>query len=73
MQALKAQERSSAPEAMASGVGSASADSTTVYLSAIGAAPLLTAEEEIHFTRAWRNGDPSGRHRTGTPKKPANP
>ena len=63
MHALKAQERSSAPEAMVSGVGAASADSTTVYLSAIGAAPLLTAEEEVHFTRAWREGDPAGRQR----------
>ena len=38
-------------------------DLTSVYLHEIGLTPLLTAEEEVRFTRAWHNGDERGRAR----------
>ncbi len=63
MQTLHAQERCVVGGSMPPGAGSASADATTVYLAAIGAAPLLTADEEKAFSRAWRAGDESGRQR----------
>lgn len=39
------------------------ADSTATYLREIGVAPLLTAAEEVRFSRAWHNGDERGRRR----------
>ncbi len=63
MQTLAAQERSTAAGRMPPTVGAASADSTTVYLASIGAAPLLTADQEKSLTRAWRSGDDRGRQR----------
>jgi RNA polymerase nonessential primary-like sigma factor len=40
-----------------------SADPTRLYLSEIGASPLLTASEEVRFARRIRKGDESARHR----------
>jgi len=37
------------------------ADPTQIYLSEIGYSPLLTAEEEIHYTRLAQKGDMKGR------------
>lgn len=51
------------PERSAAAVSVAAADSTAKYLSEIGVAPLLSADEEVKFTRAWRNGDENGRRR----------
>jgi len=39
------------------------ADSTSTYLREIGVAPLLTAEEEVRYSRAWHEGDEGGRRR----------
>jgi RNA polymerase nonessential primary-like sigma factor len=39
------------------------ADSTSIYLREIGMTPLLSAEEEVRYTRAWRSGDERGRAR----------
>lgn len=36
-------------------------DATRLYLSEIGYAPLLSAEEEIHYARAVQNGDANAR------------
>ncbi len=44
-------------------VSSESPDATALYLREIGYAPLLTAEEERHFGRLARSGDPAGRRR----------
>lgn len=41
----------------------ASLDATQIYLSEIGFAPLLTAEEEVHYARLALAGDPEGRKR----------
>ena len=38
-------------------------DPTQLYLSEIGAAPLLSAEEEVFFTRRAHAGDEAARHR----------
>lgn len=38
-------------------------DATQMYLSEIGFSPLLTAEEEVHFSRLALNGDEKGRKR----------
>ncbi len=41
----------------------ASLDATRLYLKEIGRAPLLSAEEEIYFSRRALNGDESSRRR----------
>ena len=38
-------------------------DSTRMYLSEIGASPLLTAEEEVYYSRLVQKGDEAGRKR----------
>ncbi|VAW78989.1 RNA polymerase sigma factor RpoS [hydrothermal vent metagenome] len=38
-------------------------DATRMYLSEIGFSPLLSAEEEVYFSRLARKGDDSGRRR----------
>jgi RNA polymerase nonessential primary-like sigma factor len=48
--------------ALASGDG-ASPDATRLYLSEIGFSPLLTAEEEVYFSRRARRGDEAARKR----------
>ena len=40
-----------------------SLDATRIYLSEIGVSPLLTADEEKHFSRLALRGDESARHR----------
>ena len=40
-----------------------SLDATRIYLSEIGISPLLTADEEKHFSRLAQRGDESARHR----------
>jgi len=42
---------------------SAEADATRLYLSEIGASPLLTAEEEVHYARMAQRGEEAGRTR----------
>jgi len=42
---------------------SGSPDATQLYLSEIGFSPLLTPDEEVHFGRLARQGDPVGRQR----------
>ena len=39
------------------------ADSTSTYLREIGVAPLLSAEEEVRYSRAWHAGDERARMR----------
>jgi len=41
----------------------AEADATRLYLSEIGASPLLTAEEEVHYARMVQRGEEAGRTR----------
>jgi len=38
-------------------------DATQLYLNEIGFSPLLTPEEEVHYARLARAGDPAGRRR----------
>ncbi|MDN3524139.1 RNA polymerase sigma factor RpoS [Halomonas sabkhae] len=40
-----------------------SLDATQIYLNEIGFSPLLTPEEEVHYGRLARQGDPQGRSR----------
>ena len=42
---------------------SAELDVTQLYLNEIGYSPLLTAEEEVHYSRLARKGDEAGRKR----------
>lgn len=42
---------------------SGDADATRIYLSEIGASPLLTAEEEVHYSRMAQKGIEAGRKR----------
>lgn len=44
-------------------VASKSLDATRIYLSEIGISPLLSADEEKHFSRLAQNGDEAARHR----------
>jgi len=41
----------------------AEADATRLYLSEIGASPLLSAEEEVHYARMAQRGEEAGRKR----------
>ena len=41
----------------------AEADATRLYLSEIGASPLLSAEEEVHYSRMVQRGEEAGRTR----------
>jgi len=41
----------------------AEADATRLYLSEIGASPLLSAEEEVHYARMVQRGEEAGRTR----------
>jgi len=43
--------------------GATSRNATRLYLSEIGVSPLLTADEEKHFSRRAHRGDESARHR----------
>ena len=43
--------------------GATSRNATRLYLSEIGISPLLTADEEKHFSRRAQHGDESARHR----------
>ena len=56
-------DRAAANSAPDAEVSSESPDATALYLREIGYAPLLTAEEERHFGRLARSGDPAGRRR----------
>ena len=44
-------------------VAKKSLDATRIYLSEIGISPLLTADEEKHFSRLAQSGDEAARHR----------
>lgn len=46
-----------------SAVAKSSLDATRIYLSEIGISPLLTADEEKHYSRLAQAGDESARHR----------
>ena len=51
------------PRATRSSSGSESHDPTRLYLSEIGGSPLLSAEEEVYFSRLAQQGDESARQR----------
>jgi RNA polymerase nonessential primary-like sigma factor len=51
------------PKSETEHVADESPDATQLYLQEIGYAPLLSAEEEKHFGRLARDGDPAGRKR----------
>lgn len=44
-------------------VATRSLDATRIYLSEIGISPLLTADEEKHYSRLAQSGDEAARHR----------
>lgn len=44
-------------------VATRSSDATKLYLSEIGISPLLTADEEKHYSRLAQSGDEAARHR----------
>ncbi|HEY9148926.1 MAG TPA: RNA polymerase sigma factor RpoS [Gammaproteobacteria bacterium] len=59
-------EESAEPEKQAFEAGAipdGQLDATRLYLSEIGFSPLLTAEEEVYFSRLAQKGDESGRKR----------
>jgi len=47
----------------ASEISNGQLDATRIYLSEIGYSPLLSAEEEVYFSRLSKKGDESGRKR----------
>lgn len=49
--------------AKSGGQAAAVLDATQLYLSEIGASPLLTAEEEVHYSRLALRGDEAARNR----------
>ena len=51
------------PSFEASDVPDAKLDATRIYLSEIGFSPLLSAEEEVYFSRLALKGDEAARHR----------
>jgi len=48
---------------LSASASSATLDVIQLYLNEIGFSPLLSAEEEVHFTRLMRQGDDAGRKR----------
>jgi RNA polymerase nonessential primary-like sigma factor len=54
---------SGGPTLAAADTHAAVSDSTSIYLREIGLTPLLTSQQEVDHTRAWRNGDDRGRSR----------
>lgn len=50
-------------DAASSTISQGDLDATRIYLSEIGFSPLLTAEEEVYFSRKARKGDESARKR----------
>lgn len=58
----KKKTKAKAKSASAAGRGG-DADATRLYLSEIGASPLLTAEEEVYFSRMAQKGIEAGRKR----------
>ena len=53
----------SKPKAVKAKGRPAEADATRLYLSEIGASPLLSAEEEVHYSRMAQRGEDAGRKR----------
>ncbi len=59
---VKAKSKPAAAKVKAKG-RPAEADATRLYLSEIGASPLLSAEEEVHYARMAQRGEDAGRKR----------
>jgi RNA polymerase nonessential primary-like sigma factor len=51
------------PDEQSNVVSRKSLDATRIYLSEIGISPLLSADEEKHYSRLAQNGDEAARHR----------
>ena len=61
---LESREETEEPVVFAAGaVPDHQLDATRLYLNEIGYAPLLTAEEEVYYSRLAQRGDESGRRR----------
>ena len=58
-----AEQTNSSTQQSSTYAGSDNHDPTRLYLSEIGASPLLTAEEEVKYSRQAQQGDESGRQR----------
>ena len=63
MNAKTKQTKAPKPKATLRRTKSSEKDATQLYLSEIGAAPLLTAEEEVYFARKAQKGDLPSRQR----------
>ncbi len=63
MNAQSKKSKAPKPKATLRKTKSSEKDATQLYLSEIGAAPLLTAEEEVYFARKAQKGDIPARHR----------